>query len=149
MTSVDHDIDWLYRFLLFNTTSTHSIYHMKDINQLNSFGSNKEWGMVLVDHKLGEERSINIIDLAKKAQIVLAHDAEIRGAGDYRYVKNKVTDHFKYICKMSMFHTDDIDKDGYTSTLMMSNFIDITFLELVFKKINYNRKVISCDYRNY
>jgi len=48
-----------------------------------------------------------------------------------------------------MLHTDDIEKYGYTSTIIMSNFIDIAFLELVFKKINYNRKVISCDYRNY
>lgn len=149
VTSVDHDLAWLQRFLLFNTTRTHSIFHMKDIQQLKTYGSDRKWGMVLVDHKLGEERFINIIDLKNKADIVLAHDAENRGAGNYKYVEKKVTDHYKYVCKMSMLHSDNEENDGYTSTLIMSNFIDLSYLEQVFKKIKYNRKVIACDYTKY
>lgn len=122
---------------------------MKDIQQLKTYGSDRKWGMVLVDHKLGEERFINIIDLKNKADIVLAHDAENRGAGNYKYVEKKVTDHYKYVCKMSMLHSDNEKNDGYTSTLIMSNFIDLSYLEQVFKKIKYNRKVIACDYTKY
>ena len=117
--------------------------------RLRAIEANTMERMALVDHKLGEERYINIIDLAQKADIVLAHDAEIRGAGNYKYVEKKVTDHYTYVCKMSMLHTDDLEKDGYTSTLIMSNFIDLTFLEQVFKSIMYNRKVIACDYKNF
>lgn len=122
---------------------------MEKATDLKTFGSDRDWGMALVDHKLGEERWINVIALAKRAKIVLAHDAESRGAGNYKYDEKKVTTHFKYVCKMSMQHTDDIINYGYTATLIMSNFVDITFLEEVFNRIKYSRKVIACNYKEY
>ena len=147
LTSVDNDLDWLNKFIIFNSTNTHKIYHMKNIKDLTKFGSDKKWGFALVDHKLGEKRYRNIIDLAHKATIVAAHDAEVIHDHGYGYVRNKALDHYKYICKMSMWHTGN-HKDLYTSTLIMSNFIDITFLEDVFKRIKYKWEVVACEYKN-
>lgn len=146
MTSVDSDFEWLKKFLIYNTTSTHTVHHLENIKDLIHFGENKKWGFVLVDHKLGEERYINVQNLASKADIVAVHDAEIIHDSGYKYQEiGKINSYYKYICKMSMWHTDD-KKDLYTSTLIMSNMIDITFLEDVFKKIKYDREVVACEY---
>jgi hypothetical protein len=119
---------------------------MEDVKQLLTFGSDRQWGMVLVDHKLGEERYKNIIDLANKASVVLAHDAERNGAGNYRYVEKRVTDYYKYNCKFSIYNNGVGAAAGWTSTLIMSNSIDITFLEDVFMNVKYDRKVVACDF---
>jgi hypothetical protein len=144
VTSVDTDKAWLAKFLSFNKTKTHSIYHMENAEQLEKFVRDRKWGLVLVDHIFAEQRPTDVIKMAELATIVLAHDTEIANENYYGYVKARVTDHFKYVCKLTIFH----DR-GHISTLMLSNFIDITFLEDVFKKIDFSTKVIACDYKNY
>lgn len=143
VTSVDSDLDWLSKFLLFNSTRTHSIYHIKTADELRRFASDRTWGLVLVDHIFTKERYKSIIDLANKASLVLAHDAE-SSHDVYKYAENKVTAHFKYACKMSMFN-----ETQYKSTLMLSNFIDIRFLEHVFGRIKYSAKVVACNYKDF
>lgn len=43
----------------------------------------KDWGVVLVDEAPGEHRKISLA-LLHHSKIVVAHDTEITGAGDYR-----------------------------------------------------------------
>jgi hypothetical protein len=150
VTSVDHNLEWLSKFLMFNKTKTHSIYHVTG-TELETFGSERKWGMVLVDHGVANSRLKVAINFANKSTIVLTHDAEIiQDYYSYHTVKDgkKLVDYFKYVCKFSMFDRP-LNPTGHSSTLIMSNFVDITFLEEIFKQINYPTRVIACDYKNY
>jgi hypothetical protein len=135
---------------MFNKTKTHSIYHVTE-TELETFGSERKWGMVLVDHGVVNGRLKPAINFANKSTIVLTHDAEIiQDFYSYHTVKDgkRLVDYYKYVCKFSMFDRP-FNATGHSSTLIMSNFVDITFLEEIFKQINYPTKVIACDYKNY
>lgn len=148
MTSVDNNLEWLSKFIFFNTTRTHSIYHVQTNDELNTFGSQRNWGMALVDQGLVYDRYKSVIYLAHKASVVLAHDAEIYREDIYHYHEKAVM-HYKYVCKFSIWQTRSKPGAKYISTFIMSNFIDITYLEQVFKQIRYQDKVVACNYHDY
>ena len=94
------------------------------------------------------ENATNNLDANDNNDYIIISHASNKIKNSYIFIYN-VASHYKYVCKMSMQHTDDIIKKGYTSTLILSNFIDITFLEKVFNRIKYSRKVIACNYKDY
>ena len=109
---------------------------------MDEYGLDKKWGLVLVDHLVGEKRYLNMIKFANLANIVIGHDAEKRNDYYYKYEQMKVRNHFKYACKYSIY---DETKNVYISTLILSNFIELDKLKIVFDKVNTDYGQISCD----
>jgi hypothetical protein len=73
--SIDTTNDWADKFKFYNLTQNHKIYVM-NLTQMNEFGLDKKWAVVLVDHLSGENRYLNMIKFSNISQIVLGHDAE-------------------------------------------------------------------------
>ena len=142
IVSVDTSYDWLKRFLIYNLTKTHEIYHVSESN-LYEFGLNKKWGLVLVDHAKGGERYRNVISFSKLAEIVVLHDAEKMSENGYKYEHNKVRSYFLYACKFSVY--PNAQKDFYTSTLILSNFIKLDFLDGIFNRIKTDYGHVGCN----
>ena len=112
------------------------------MNEMNKFGLDKKWGLVLVDHLSGETRYTNMINFANISQIVIGHDAEKQFEHYYKYESGKVRSHFKYACKFSIY---DQTKSSYISTLVLSNFIDVTKFKAIFDKVKSDFGHVSCD----
>ena len=74
----------------------------------------REWGVVLCDESPGEHRKVSL-SLLHHAKIVVAHDTEIVGAGDYQMRPQIIK--YKYY--------KDWETSGAWATAM-SNFIDVT-----------------------
>ena len=102
VVSIDTDLNWLNKFIFYNNTSTHTIYNMAG-NEMNQFGLDKNWGLVLVDHIDQNARSLNVLNFSKLSQIVVVHDTEKSSESFYGYEKNKIRDAFKYACKYSIY----------------------------------------------
>lgn len=60
----------------------------------------------------------------------------------YKYEQMKVKDNFKHACKYSIY---DETKKIYISTLILSNFIDVTQMKPIFDKIETDYGQVSCD----
>jgi len=73
----------------------------------------KEWGVVLCDESPGQHRKVSL-SLLHHAQIVVAHDTEIVGAGDYQMRPEIVK--YKFYA--------DFETSGAWATAM-SDFIDV------------------------
>jgi hypothetical protein len=107
------------------------------------YGSDKNWGLVLVDHSTAATRYLNIIDLAKKAQIVVAHDAERPSDHMYKYEEKNVRKYYKYACKFSIYTSKD--KSWYYSSLILSNWYDVQMLEPIFNQIKTDYGHVACN----
>ena len=141
--SVDTDLDWMNKFIIYNATLEHKMYHLKSKNDINKYGLETNWSLVLVDHIYAELRPLNVIAFAQKAQIVVAHDTEKQNEYIYLYDKNKMTGNFKYVCKFTLFRAK---KGEYISTTLMSNFIDLeAILTPVFNKVKTDFGHSACD----
>ena len=110
--------------------------------EMDLYGLDKKWGLVLIDHLLGEKRYLNIIKFAQMANIVVAHDAEKNNDKYYKYEQMKVREHFKYACKYSIY---DETKSVYISTLILSNFIDVSQLKAILDQIETDYGHVTCD----
>ena len=62
LVSVDTDLNWLEKFLIYNKTSNHLIYHLEESEQMLTFGLDKTWSLVLVDHIDESKRFFFITD---------------------------------------------------------------------------------------
>lgn len=71
--------------------------------------------VLLIDHAPGERRQYELLRFKNKAKIIVIHDSEPIGAGDYRVRQH--FNQFKYCV--------EIGKDGCWAT-MLSNEIDLT-----------------------
>lgn len=142
VVSVDTDLEWLSKFKIYNITSNHKIYHLTQ-DEMNQFGLNQNWGLVLVDHIDAATRSLNAINFSRRAQIVVVHDTEKSQENFYGYERNRIRDSFKYACKYSIF--SDNTKSSYISTLIMSNFIQLNDLNNLFSKIKNDFGHVACD----
>lgn len=142
VVSIDTDLNWLNKFIFYNNTSTHTIYNMAG-NEMNQFGLNKNWGLVLVDHIDQNARSLNVLNFSKLSKIVVVHDTEKSSESFYGYEKNKIRDAFKYACKYSIY--SDINRSSYISTLILSNFINLDNLALIFNQIKTDYGFVACD----
>ena len=141
VVSIDTQQDWVNKFAFYRLTSNHQVLFMSP-NQMNSYGLEKKWGLVLVDHLIAESRYLNMIKFSEVANIVIGHDAEKNNENYYHYEQMKVRDKFKYACKYSIY---DETKKSYISTLILSNFIDVRKLETIFEKIQTDYGQVSCD----
>jgi hypothetical protein len=110
--------------------------------EMDLYGLDKKWGLVLIDHLLGEKRYLNIIKFAQMANIVIAHDAEKNNDKYYKYEQMKVREYFKYACKYSIY---DVTKSVYISTLILSNFIDVSQLKAILDQIETDYGHVTCD----
>ena len=143
LISVDTDLEWMNKFIIYNVTQEHKLYHLKCKDDIYKFGLEREWSLVLVDHIYGNMRAFNAIAFAQKAQLVVVHDSEKTSAAGYMYEKNNMTGHFKYICKFNLFTKG---QSGYVSTTLMSNLIDLeTILTPAFQKVKTDYGHIPCD----
>ena len=113
-----------------------------DLQQMNEYGLDKKWGIVLVDHLSGENRYLNMINFSNISQIVIGHDAEKGFEHYYKYEANKVKSYFKYACKFSIY---DESRITYVSTLLLSNFIDVRSFKAIFDKVSSDYGHASCD----
>jgi hypothetical protein len=148
--SVDTNSQWMQKLAQFES-GLHKFMHANSTAELHSFGTmdvpGVQWGLVLVDHGLANERYIDVMNFAKKAQLVLAHDAEKSSDSMYLYDRMKVRDSFKWVCKFSVFH--DATRTGHTSTYVMSNYVDLGFLNEVFGKVDTDFGSVPCDFLNF
>ena len=143
LISVDNDLNWINQLLEYNGTELHRLIHLKSKDNMHTFGLDRSWAMVLVDHKYGEERYMDVINFAKQARLVVLHDAEKMAEQGYQYEKNRVRDSYKFACKFSIFR--DPSKSIYASTLILSNFIDLKIFEVIFDKVKTPFGHVSCD----
>jgi hypothetical protein len=91
--------------------------YVKDWNSIKPEGS-----VILIDHSPGERRIEDIKLLADKFEIMVIHDTEPVGAGDYKY--NQIWGLFKYRV--------DVQSEGAWATAV-SNTID--FKDFIGKKV--------------
>ena len=141
--SVDTDLDWMNKFIIYNVTLEHKMYHLKSKDDISKYGLEKNWSLVLIDHIYGSLRAFNAIAFAQNAQIVVVHDSEKTGEAGYMFGKNNMTGHFKYVCKFSLFSKR---QKTYVSTTLMSNFIDLeAILTPAFQKVKTDYGHIPCD----
>lgn len=143
LVSIDTSLDWINKFISYNLTNYHKIYYFKNHQELSEFGKDRKWGMVLVDHTYAALRPFDVINFADKAEIVLAHDAESSSDFMYKYNEKNVRSHFKYACKFSVFHGKQ--KTSHTSTIILSNKIDLNKLQIIFDKVRTEFGHTSCD----
>jgi hypothetical protein len=141
VVSIDTQVDWANRFKFYNLTKSHRI-HIMDMEQMCAFGLEKNWGLVLVDHLSGENRYLNMIKFSNISQIVIGHDAEKWFEHYYKYETNKIKSYFKYSCKFSIY---DESRITYVSTLILSNFIDVSSFKVIFDKVASDYGHVSCD----
>lgn len=141
LVSIDTDSNWIDQFKEFNSTELHNIF-LVNKTELFTYGSNKNWSIVLVDHTDGVLRSINAKRFYLNAQIVLLHDAEDSSEKYYFYKKNRVYSYFKYTCKYSLFNKN---KRNYVSTVLLSNFINMKEIEESLKKIKTEFGHAACN----
>lgn len=142
--SVDTDLEWMMKFLTYNSTETHKLYHLPSKKALSQYGLDRKWSLVLVDHYHHDLRPLNVISFARQAQVVVAHDTEKQAEFFYLYERNKIREHFKYVCKFSLFRT--ANKSLYVSTTLLSNFIDLqAILTPVFRRVSTDFGLIPCD----
>lgn len=110
-------------------------YCAKNKFEFTSFDSNAEWanatgsifinnwddveifsaGVIFLDHAPGERRKVDLLKYKDIAEIIVIHDTEPTGAGDYRV--RELFDQFKYKV--------DLPSEGAWAT-MLSNSIDVT-----------------------
>ena len=138
--SLDHDLNWINQLLEYNKTELHRLIHLKTINDMHTFGLNSSWAIVLIDQD-SRERYIDAINFAKKAKLVVVHDAEKTAEHGYQFEKNKIRDSYKFACKFSLYN----ENKNYRSTLILSNFIDVKIFHVIFGKIKTPFGHVSCD----
>lgn len=142
LVSVDTELGWVQKFTGYNSTQHHRIYHLGDPNKMHSFGLDKKWGMVLVDHLSGETRYQDVINFANISQMVVVHDAERVSESYYNYERNKIRNYFSYTCKYSLY---DQTKSNYISTLLLSNFVNMDKFKSIFQQIPTDYGHVACD----
>ncbi|CAF0957481.1 unnamed protein product [Brachionus calyciflorus] len=145
LISVDTDPKWVQQFVFYNLTKNHRIYHISDYPSMDRIPGqeNTKWGLVLVDHTDGNFRHPRAKNYAQSSEIVIVHDAEKQVENFYKYEENKLRQNFKYACKFSVFTS--AQKNSYISTLIMSNYIDLSVMEEIFNKIKTDFGHVSCD----
>lgn len=133
LVSVDTDASWTDKFAPYTSTLNHRIFRMRSLDELNRFGLDRRWGLVLVDHKYLDNRPLNVINFANISTLVVAHDTEIANEAGYEYEKNRITDYYKYKCKFSLY---DKTKINYVSTTILSNYLNLeNILKPIFAKV--------------
>lgn len=65
LISVDTIADWVSKFKGYNSSDYHKLYYIPGDENIHNYGLDREWGMVLVDHKLGETRYKDVIAFAE------------------------------------------------------------------------------------
>ncbi|CAF0983663.1 unnamed protein product [Brachionus calyciflorus] len=146
LVSIDTNQDWINRFIIYNTTKNHRLYFYHDFNNFQQKFDTKfsKLGLVLVDHIYAGLRPIHAKYFANNTEIVIVHDAEKRSDTFYLYEKNNnIRAFFKYACKFSLYQ--NFEKTSYISTLILSNFIDLTILERIFKSVKSDFGHVACD----
>jgi hypothetical protein len=71
-----------------------SAEYVQDWNPLIAGAAGAYRGLIFIDHAPGERRADDAIKLANAADILVLHDTEEGGAGDYKW--DKAWPHFKY-----------------------------------------------------
>ncbi len=83
-------------------------------NMWDKVGNNIHWSIVLVDHRPGERRIVDIDRLRSHTDIFVVHDTEPYGAADYKF--EPIFKTFKYRINYTYFHPH---------TTILSDTIDI------------------------
>jgi len=109
--SLDSNEDWVKKFKHLESPM-HIIQHVPDWDKFDF--ARLKIAVALVDHAPGERRIIDIERLANLAKILVLHDTEPVGAGDYKF--QKIWHLFKYRKDDSMF---------LAWTTAVSNFIEL------------------------
>ena len=143
--SVDKDKKQLNKFIHYNKTLFHTIQYANDLITYTS--DDQIWGLVSIDHTLSAYRYKNAIYFAASAQIVVLHDAEATNEKYFNYEKHNVQGYYRYVCKFSLIRNEKHKQ--YTSTLIMSNYIELYSLSEIFAKINTDYKIVACDFKNF
>lgn len=143
LVSVDTDLNWVQKFATYNNSRNHLILYLPSSKDMSNYGLNNDWGLVLVDHINAAIRPLDAINFANKSQIVIVHDAEAPNEFLYKYEFFNIRSYFKYVCKFSLYK--DVDKKSYISTLILSNFIDVSKFKYIFDKINTDYGHVSCN----
>jgi hypothetical protein len=78
--------------------------------------STRHHGLIFIDHAPGERRHLDAIALANSADVLVLHDTEEGGAGNYMW--SKAWPHFKY-------HLNYNKTGGGAGATLVSNKIDV------------------------
>jgi len=112
LLTLDNDVKWIDRFKHLESP-THQLLCVADWA---TAPIDREWGIVLVDHAPGERRIVEIARLAKLARVMIIHDTETVGAGDYKF--ESIWRLFEYI------KHDTQNADGAQASVV-SNFLNV------------------------
>lgn len=147
LVSVDTDLAWISKFLPYNQTRLHRLFHVP--NELLRFGLDRtdRWGLVLVDHMMVRDRAQSAIDFANLSLVVVVHDTEAPSDVNYNYSMSKMLESFKYTCKFSLYRgVKREDPNNYISTTVLSNFIDLDkWLKPMMLAVKTDHGHESCD----
>ena len=146
LISVDTNSDWVNQFAHYNSTNYHRVFSVSYEN-LFTYGQDGRWGLVLIDHTNASSRYFNVIRFAKNARMVVVHDAEKINEKIYLYEKYNIASHFKYACKFSLYLSKS--HTLYVSTLLLSNYIDMTEINQILSRIKTENGHVACDYTNF
>ena len=70
VVSIDTQLDWVNKFAFYRLTPNHKILFMTPA-EMDIYGLEKKWGMVLVDHGIAGTRYLNMIKFSQLANIVI------------------------------------------------------------------------------
>lgn len=94
----------------------HEVHFIDDWDKLDT---TKHWGVIFIDHAPGKRRVEEMIRLANSADYVVAHDTEPRSDWHYNYSRGFPSYKYHYMYKKA-----------YPYTSVLSNFKDVTKLDL-------------------
>lgn len=114
LLSYETEREWLIKFEE-TANDYHKFYHLcRECWDVCS-KMNQSPSVVFIDHAPGERRKVDLVLFAHKAEIVVIHDTEPTGAGDYRV--RELFGHYKYVVEVAT--------TGAWATAL-SNKIDLT-----------------------
>lgn len=141
--TLDTDSELVEKLMSKATSKQHFFSSTDKLKEIEKFSTSRLWAVAIIDHTFLEVRKADALRLANRARIVIAHDAESTKESVFGYAASKVTDNYKYVCKYSVFLNKD--KSEYKSSLIMSNYVDLTHLHHMFSKVRTQFGQASCD----
>lgn len=115
LLSYETEKDWLSKFEHMAMENKHQFVHVCRECWDTCSAMNSSPSVVFIDHAPGERRKVDLVLFASKAEIVVIHDSEPTGAGDYQVRQH--FGHYKYVVEVAT--------TGAWATAL-SNKIDIT-----------------------
>ncbi|CAF0939126.1 unnamed protein product [Adineta steineri] len=122
--STDTDYEWILKFKTNMSSSLHQFRFINLISEWNGIGNDRSrWSIVLVDHKPGERRVLDIIRLVNMTDILIVHDTE---TNQYGYERGLFLYPYKYHYTYLSTGTDIASKSNATLLQNIKHLLELT-----------------------